>query len=185
MTQAVVSHTQIINARTINQVRVGFTRKDLRAISLNGGRNTAEEFGIPNVNVDEYTTGLSAISAAGYPRLGDNFWNPEILPTNNIQFSDNLEMNRGNHSFLVRVRCGAPSHEWLPDLKAPWPVRILSQVHEQSRQRQEHGIRPAELLLGKPATVLLVYMQGTRGMRGTDYAGYFQEDWKVTQKLTL
>ncbi len=40
-------------------------------------------------------------------------------------------------------------------------------------------------LLGKPATVLLVYMQGTRGMRRTDYASYFQDDWKVTQRFTL
>ena len=184
-TQIVVSHTQIISPRTINQVRVGFTREDLRAVSLNGGRNTAEEFGIPNVNVDEYTTGLSAVTAAGYPRLGDNFWNPAILPMNNIQFSDNFEMTRGNHSFRFGFDAVRRHTNGFQTSRPRGDFGFSLRYTNNPANARNTGFGPAELLLGKPATVLLVYMQGTRGMRRTDYASYFQDDWKVTQRFTL
>ncbi|MDE0124977.1 MAG: TonB-dependent receptor [Bryobacterales bacterium] len=184
-TQIVVSYTQIINARTINQVRVGFTRENLRATSLNGGRNTAEEFGIPNVNVDEYTTGLSAISAAGYPNIGDNFWNPAILPMNNIQFSDNLEMTRGNHSFRFGFDAVRRHTNGFQTSRPRGQFGFVLRFTNNPANARNTGFGPAELLLGKPGNIQLVYMQGTRGMRRTDYAGYFQDDWKVTQRLSL
>ena len=184
-TQIVVSYTHIINARTINQVRAGFTREDLRATSLNGGRNTAEEFGIPNVNVDEYTTGLSAISAAGYPNIGDNFWNPAILPMNNIQFSDNLELTRGNHSFRFGFDAVRRHTNGFQTSRPRGQFGFVLRFTNNPANAKGTGFGPAELLLGKPGNVQLVYMQGTRGMRRTDYAGYFQDDWKVTQRLTL
>ena len=65
------------------------------------GRNTAQEFGIPNVNLDENRTGLSFISVPGYPNIGDNNFNPAIIAMNNYQFSDNVDMTRGNHSFKM------------------------------------------------------------------------------------
>ena len=184
-TQIVLSYTHIINSRTINQVRAGFTREDLRATSLNGGRNTAEEFGIPNVNVDEYTTGLSAISAAGYPNIGDNFWNPAILPMNNIQFSDNLELTRGNHSFRFGFDAVRRHTNGFQTSRPRGQFGFVLRYTNNPANARNTGFGPAELLLGKPGNVQLVYMQGTRGMRRTDYAGYFQDDWKVTQKLTL
>ena len=56
--QGVISYTHILNPRTIVQGRVGATRQDLASIILNDGRNLSDEFGIPNVNVNEFTTGL-------------------------------------------------------------------------------------------------------------------------------
>ena len=184
-TQIVVSYTQVINARTINQVRAGFTRENLRATSLNGGRNTAEDLGIPNVNVDEFTTGLSVISAAGYRNLGDNLWNPAILPMNNIQISDNLEMTRGNHSFRFGFDAVRRHTNGFQTSRPRGQFGFVLRYTNNPGNARNTGFGPAELLLGKPGNVQLVYMQGTRGMRRTDYAAYFQDDWKVTQRLTL
>jgi len=47
------------------------------------------------------------------------------------------------------------------------------------------GYGAAELLLGKPGTIDLKGIVGTRGLRRTDWGFYFQDDWKVTPKLTL
>ncbi len=184
-TQIVVSYTQIINPRTINQARFGFSRENLQATSLNGGRNTAEEFGIPNVNVDEYTTGLSVVSAPGYPNLGDNLWNPAILPMNNIQFSDNLEMTRGNHSLRFGFDAVRRHTNGFQTSRPRGQFAFALRFTNNPANARNTGFGPAEVLLGKPANIQLVYMQGTRGMRRTDYAGYFQDDWKVTQRLSL
>ncbi len=184
-TQIVVSYTQVITPRMINQVRAGFTRENLRAISLNDDRNTAEDFGIPNVNVDEYTTGLSAITAAGYPRIGDNFWNPAILPMNNIQFSDNLEMNVGNHSFRFGFDAVRRHTNGFQTSRPRGAFGFVLRFTNNPAAAKNTGFGLAELLMGKPGNIQLVYMQGTRGMRRTDYAGYFQDDWKVTPRLTL
>lgn len=184
-TQIVVSYSQIMSPKTINQVRVGFTREDLQATSLNGGRNTAEELGIPNVNVDEFTTGLSQITVPGYPALGDNLWNPAILPMNNIQFSDNLEMIRGNHSLRFGFDAVRRHTNGFQTSRPRGAFGFVLRFTNNPANSKNTGFGPAELLLGKPGNTQLVYMQGTRGMRRTDYAGYIQDDWKVTHKLTL
>ena len=183
--QAVVSYTQIINPSTINQVRVGFTRENLRAISLNGNRNTAQDLGIPNVNVDEFTTGLSQMNVAGYPALGDNLWNPAILPMNNIQFSDNLEMTRGNHSLRFGFDAVRRHTNGFQTSRPRGGFGFILRFTNNPANARGTGFGPAELLLGKPGNIQLVYMQGTRGMRRTDYAGYVQDDWKVTKRLSL
>lgn len=183
--QAVLSYTQIINPKTVNQVRAGFTRENLRAVSLNDGRNTAADLGIPNVNVDEFTTGLSQITAAGYPALGDNLWNPAILPMNNIQLSDNLEMTRGNHSLRLGFDAVRRHTNGFQTSRPRGSFGFVLRFTNNPAAAKNTGFGPAELLLGKPGNIQLIYMQGTRGMRRTDYAWYFQDDWKVTQRLSL
>lgn len=183
--QGVISFTHILNPRTIVQGRVGASREDLASIILNDGRNLSDEFGIPNVNVSEFTTGLPVIDVAGYPRFGDPGSNPAIIAMNNYQFSTNADMTRGNHSLKV-------GFDWVRRqtniFQAPRPrgeFRFSTIYTSNPASRRGTGFGAAELLLGKPQRIVFNGVDGTRGLRRADWAWYIQDDWKVTPRLTL
>ena len=104
---------------------------------------------------------------------------------NNIQFSDNLEMTRGNHSFRFGFDAVRRHTNGFQTSRPRGQFSFGLRYTNNPANARNTGFSPAELLLGKPGNVQLVYMQGTRGMRRTDYAGFFQDDWKVTPRLTL
>jgi outer membrane receptor protein involved in Fe transport len=183
--QAVASYTHVISPRDISQTRYGFTRQNLRSLSLNGGRKLAEELGIPNVNIDDFTAGLARIEVPGYPALGDNNFNPAVIAMNNFQLSQNFDLIRANHTLKL-------GFDWLRHqtniFQASMPRGLFQfgniySVNPQARAGS--GFGPADLLLGRPQVVAVVGIDGTRGLRRTDLAGYLQDDWKITRKLTL
>src|SRR6202030_3761880 len=47
------------------------------------------------------------------------------------------------------------------------------------------GYAYADFLLGLPSTVVRIAADANGMMRSTYYAGYAQDDWKATSKLTL
>ena len=183
--QGVASLTTILSPHHVNQVRVGATRENLRTVSLNGGQNVAQQFGIPNVNVDNFTTGLSYITVSGFPVMGDQSSNPAVIAMNHYQVSDNIGMVLGDHNVTVGFdvvrrqtnifQAGVPRGEF--DFSTIYTNNPASPANT--------GYGPADLLLGKPQTVLLTYIQGTRGLRRTDWDGYVQDDWKLGRRLTL
>ena len=183
--QGVVSYTHILSPVMINQARVGVSRHNLASISLNGDRNTANEVGIPNINVDPFTTGLPSIGVTGYPALGDVSATPAIIATTNWQFSDNFELIRGNHSMrfgMDMIRRGDNVFQVIP---ARGSFSFTTIYTNNPVQPANTGLGPAELLLGKPQSITLNYMTGARGLRRTDWAWYFQDDWKLAPKLTM
>ena len=62
--QGVVSYTRVFSPHIINQSRIGLSRENIQSYEI-GVQNTAQQFGIPNVNVDELTKGLPIIVVPG------------------------------------------------------------------------------------------------------------------------
>ncbi|MBL8175556.1 MAG: TonB-dependent receptor [Bryobacterales bacterium] len=183
--QLVPSYTHILDPRTVNQVRIGFSRQNLQSLSLNGGRNLAQEFGIANVNVSPFTTGLPVILVAGFPLMGDHTNNPVIIAMNNYEVSDNLDLTRGNHSIKIGFDV-VRRHTNIFQAQTPrGTFNFTTNYTNNPAQPAGTGFGPADLLLGKPQTILVNGIDGTRGLRRTDWDAYIQDDWKVTRKLTI
>ena len=183
--QIVPSYTHVISPRTINQIRVGFSRQPLKSTSLNGGRNISEEFGIPNSNVDKFSTGLAEIRVSGLNNIGDFQFRPAVIVSNNFQISDNLDATRGNHTLKIGFDVIRRQTNVFQASRPRGFFQFTSIYTNNPVKRKNTGFGAAELLLGKPRTVDLKGIVGTRGLRRTDWGFYFQDDWKVTPKLTL
>ena len=183
--QAVVSYTKVLSSRTINQARVGFSRQPLVSSSLNGGRNLAEELGIPNVNVDQFSTGLSQMDVTGMARLGDFQFRPAVIVSNNFQVSNTLDTNRGNHAVKLGFEVVRRQTNVFQAQRPRGRFQFAPLFTNNPSQRSNTGSGPAELLIGVPRRIDLNGIVGTRGLRRTDWGMFVQDDWKITTRLTF
>lgn len=51
---------------------------NIASYGLNSGNNVAQSIGLPNVNLDALTSGLTPITVTGFGPLGDNTFLPLI-----------------------------------------------------------------------------------------------------------
>jgi len=201
---AALSETHVFSDRTINQASFGFNRifNHILPFGVYGGRAcTAALLGIQGAdlasqcdsitgypaslnqtNLDCMSCGLSSIQLNGYWPIGDRGFAPFQGGTNVFSFSDTLDMIRGKHD--VRVGIG---------------VR-LNQMNVRSNAFQDGaffmlggsgsytGDDAADLLLGQASAGALhdqTFDGATTGRRWKMYRPFVQDDWRVTNNLTV
>ncbi|MBI1354073.1 MAG: hypothetical protein GC160_06985 [Acidobacteria bacterium] len=183
--QAVPSYTHVFSPTTINQTRLGVSYQPLDNVEMTGNVPLAEQYGIPGVNFDDFTSGLPAISVSGLETIGAKGCTPAVLHFTNYEVSNNTDLTRGNHS--ISVGFGV--------------VRRQSNVRQSCNSRGSFpfstiftnnpispggtGFGAAELLLGRPQRMTIDGTTGTLGLRRSDWGFYIQDDWKIKPKLTL
>ena len=185
--QIVASETHIFTPSLTNEARAGWTRLNLRALNLNYGQYPTADAGVPGGNVpgDILTSGLSIFSISGLRDLGDNGFTPAVVVSDNLQFSDNVNFIRGNHSFkfggdVQRRRYNAFQSDVLCGSMA-----FSGTYTQDPNSRTGTGLGAADALLGLPISGQIRYLTGTRGFRRTELGFYMQDVYKATQKLTV
>jgi Carboxypeptidase regulatory-like domain/TonB dependent receptor len=158
----------IASATAVNQIRFDFTRTFEKA-------STTQET-IPNDPLSIYPGFPDADIGFGCPGcavLGPNDALPYYLAQNKIGGGDDLVWTRGSHTFKV----GVAIHRVQSNIYAPFVFGgAYSYLNEQN------------FMQGQPYLFLGTYpghADSDRNFRETDYAPYFEDDWKATPKLTL
>ena len=191
-----LSETHIFSDRTINQASVGFNRIFNHIKSFGDRTCEAAKIGILGANLDSscpgappglsqstkdcISCGLTSIDiSGGYWSLGDRGFAPFQGGTNVYSFSDTLDLIRGKHD--VRVGLG---------------VR-LNQMNVRTNGFQDGflllfggtftGDDAANLLLGQVNGAIhdQTFEGATTGRRWKMYRPFVQDDWRVTNNLTV
>ncbi|MBM3727996.1 MAG: TonB-dependent receptor [Acidobacteria bacterium] len=185
--QAVLSETHTFSPNAFNEARFGFTRLNLRSFNANFGRNVSEEIGVRGANVagDNLTSGLTIFSIGGLQGLGDNGFSPAVIVSENLQWNDNVTLVRGKHTVkfggeLQRRRYNAFQSNVLRGTMTFGTNYTLNPLAPAGT-----GLGAAEALLGRPTSGSIRFLSGTRGFRRTELSLYAQDDYKVTNRLTL
>ncbi len=185
--QVVLSETHIFSPSKVNEIRLGFTRLDLRAFNQDYGRYVSSEIGVPGGNVpgDILTSGLTIFSIAGLRDLGDNGFSPAVLVSENYQFNENFSYIRGRHTIKVGGEFARRHYNAFQSSALRGSMSFSTAYSLNPAAPQGTGIGSAEALLGRPSSGVIRFLNGTRGFRRSEISFYVQDDLKLTNKLTL
>src|ERR1700723_1853847 len=174
----------------INEARFGFTRvrwnngvpsDPTGRFGLTGDSKVGIPFG-----VQQYVgfTGQSISNNASY--IGTNA-NPQVFTDNTFNYYDNLTWQRGRHLFTM----GGQATRYQQNYLNSGNVGFLGQFGytgaytENLSASNGPGYGPADFVLGRIFNTQLASPLGNVGNRQWRLAGYFQDDFKVSSRLTV
>lgn len=171
----------------VNEIRFGFTRVRWN----NGvpsdpsglfGFSGDQKVGIPfGTQQFQGFTGQSISNNASY--IGTNA-NPQVFTDNTFNYYDNLTWQRGRHYLSI----GGQATRYQQNYLNAGNVGFLGQFTYNGQftaQPGGQGYGPADFVLGRIQNVQLASPLGLVGNRQWRSAGYLQDDYKVTARLTL
>jgi Carboxypeptidase regulatory-like domain/TonB dependent receptor-like, beta-barrel/TonB-dependent Receptor Plug Domain len=182
---AVLSHIHLFGSRLVNEARIGFHRYELDVESNAQGRNLAEANGLHGVNRDALSSGLPMLYLDGYyTNFGGDDWKPLYFRNTFWQFNDTLTWSAGAHSLKFGAEYRRRRED---DYFAVFPAGAFYVGTFATSQQfsWSQGNELASLLLGYPSFGYLGRRFGSPVLDDRQYAGFFQDDWKVDSKLTL
>jgi hypothetical protein len=178
------NETHIFAPNLLNEFRWGFARTVPFTFQSDYGINAAESLGIKGINVTENTTGLPNINITDYTGISGG---PAFLPVNpketHWQLDNNVSWTVSSHQmkFGYHYVRRYPSPFTNTDTRSSMTFNTAL-----TNSNNSGGSAFASLLLG--------YLAGgaSRGfllepyyLTVGDHAAFFQDDWKVTRRLTI
>jgi hypothetical protein len=188
---------------TINVARVGLnylhtTRNIPEANDLKGkgGNGVPADFGILGIPQEKENGGLPAFSIGGLQTLGGNAFLPSDEVSSTIQVTDDFTKIYGKHTFKMGFE---QQHVKFSTLQPPWSrgqfdfngaYTQFPNVGDNTTGRAQFLLKPTTSnvggldFVGGPNEVFASNI--SLSDNGKNYWGtYFQDDWKVSSKLTL
>jgi hypothetical protein len=195
---AAISETHVFSPTTINQINVGYNRIFNHILSFGTGTCEAAGLGIPGANLasscDRVTgypaslnqspkecesCGMTSFLMSAYFAVGDRGFAPYQGGTNVYSVSDTLALIRGKHSITLGATFRA------------------NQMNVRNNAFQDgfvvdngtfSGDDMADLLLGSMGVFAAhdqTFLGATTGRRWKLFRPFVQDDWRVTNNLTL
>jgi Carboxypeptidase regulatory-like domain/TonB dependent receptor/TonB-dependent Receptor Plug Domain len=177
-------HVHTFSPTLVNEFRFGYHRGSRN--STNPRKNTdftASQIGISGLKqggpngreLRESEAGFPTINISGYLGLGET-GGSDVDATQTYQFVENISLFRGKHSMKMGVDIG----RHISDANTiNWPYGQITFTSDIA------GDAAAAFLLGYPRETLTPEGQPVSAVRQWRNFFYFQDDWRVTSKLTL
>jgi hypothetical protein len=193
-----IGETHIFSPRVVNDFRFGFINFALSQLSLLNGQNTANTYGVGNVNLAAFpaTSGFPYIYLGSGYTTGGSSYKPLTFRDRNYQFVDTVSVSRDNHQFKFggefRKLSSQPYFSLFPtgyQYYATYGSSFTSDptysFYDGSALSPNGGSDIADLLLGIPYTVNIGLQLTNPETQSWELHGFFQDEWRVTPHLSL
>jgi hypothetical protein len=168
-----------VSPTTLNQFRVGYSRRDLNQNSLQNGGIT-----IPGLPSNAFGSVLPIFTVAGFQQVGPTTAANSNFTTSITEFLDTFTMVRGRHTikFGTDIR-----REALDVLNPPNPTGAFSfsTTGTNSSTVTNSGNAFASLLLGQVNSFTIDIQNRVIQERAHIAEFFIGDDWKVSPRLTL
>lgn len=167
------------SASTLNQLRVGYSRRDLNQTSLQDGGIT-----VPGLPANSFRSVLPIFAVTGFQQIGPTAAANSNFTTSITEVLDTFTMLRGRHTikFGVDLR-----REALNVLNPPNPTGsfAFTTTGSNSASVSGSGNALASLLLGQVGTFSIDIQRQVIQPRARIAEFFVGDDWKVSPRLTL
>ena len=183
-----INDTHVFSANIVNEARIGYSRHNgsFKVAGIDDGLKFAEQNNIavypfpirmfPNIvfSPSGLTSGSNTFTALGSG-------GPNLNIENTYQISDDLTWRHVNHVFKM----GADYRRRQFDVNFGGGQTVFGSIFSASSDDAGSGNPLADFLLGYPSQVTGTQLLDWARMRDSYAGAYFQDDWKVSTKLTL
>ena len=185
---AIIDDTHVFSPNVVNEARIGYSRHNgsVESLGIADGVEFATRNGIALYPFPVQLFPTITLSPSGLTSGSQSFTSlgggsPNLNIENTFQFSDNLTWNRGAHAFKM----GGDVRRRRFDVIFGGGETVFGSIFSSSGNDAGSGSPLADFLLGFPAQLTGTQLPDWARLRDT-YAGtYFQDDWKISSKLTL
>ena len=177
------NYVRIFGPTLIGEFKTGFLHSDIQSLPLNYGTNLSKTFGIPGVNFDAVTSGLSGMNPAGFAGLGDATFIPLIQVDDTWQFAGTVTKTRNAHN--VKMGGGVILRKFTVFQSAS-PVGsfgFTTQLTDNGAGTGGSGL--ASMMLGFPSTVARSHSLIYPYYHTNEPYLFVQDDWRAAPWLTL
>ncbi|HLJ16158.1 MAG TPA: TonB-dependent receptor [Bryobacteraceae bacterium] len=184
--QGMLSNTRIISPATVNEARFAWDQfnNDLDGYFANT-KNVQAGLGIDGLfAASPLAYGVPAIDLGGGVS-GFGGVTPWITRDDMFQFSDNVSLIRGRHSIKFGGEIRRDRYNQYGNQKATGEFLFDGQSTFDPANRGATGFIFADYMLGLPGQSARVVAMADAMLRRSSFAGFLQDDWKITTKLTL
>src|SRR5262249_52055893 len=88
----------VFRPNLLMEFKAGYVRYEVLSLPVNYGKNISQQFGIPNANFDDVSSGLVPITIAGFRGIGDANFVPIFAKNNIFQYNGSLTYIHGRHN---------------------------------------------------------------------------------------
>lgn len=187
-----INWDHIFSPTLITETRIGLNRYRNEATGSDYGTASSTAFGIPGVNLSDFTSGMTAFTSIGFngsnPTIGYSASVPWIRAETDFDIVNNWTKTVGNHTFkfggnFIRIRDDLLQEQTFGS-RGRWSF-ATGQTALNGGPKTGFANNFAALLLDDPNQVgrdLNVYFPAYRAWQLFLYAG---DKWQVNSKLTL
>ena len=185
----VLNLTHTFSPSLVNEARIGLNRIVIdRGFDSKGLGNVAEDLGIAQGNA--LTPGLMSINFGGFSSsVGSADVGRQLFVADNTyQYSDNLTILRGRHMMKTGFLFMHQQFNWFDSAGGKAGSMSFGGLFTSGPNTSTPtsvGFGIADFFLGFPGGLQRGNINGTIGQRGNITGLYYQDDWRVTDTLTL
>ena len=184
-----LGHNQTISSNKFNEVRLGYMRKRYQAQHVSQNEGWAGKIGIPDTGQPNFDLAFPRINITNLYAIGPTTGHVGIDQVEeNYQLTENFTFIRNRHTFkagyfLERIKLS----QYGPTAGGYSPSGVFTFDGSQTAFPKDtaSGIPFADFLMGTSSSSTFGTMINPWRVRYWNHQLYFQDDWKVSKRLTL
>src|SRR6266404_4033915 len=180
-----LSETHLFSPTLVNEFRVGYNRINSHRFQLNFNQDISGQLQFPGVPFTPINGGLPSISFAdGTATIGSSGFLPSVEKQNSYVFTDNLTWIKGRHALKFGGEIRVEQFTIFQPAASRGEMGFGSEFTDNPASPGTGGNAFATFLLGIPDFGDITSLHNV-DYRRQIYAGYIQDDWKASDRLTL
>ncbi len=200
--QMVAAYTHVFSPNVVNQARAGFAHlHTTRAGPVSAQNGIPDKYGIPGIPQGRNNGGLPGIVITNLQTLGSNEYLPSDEATATVQLTDDFTRTYGKHSFKMGVEFQNAKFSTFQPVASHGYFQYSGTYTDIPNQGATTGglaqflLTPAAYAYADPTNVGYSYSGGSQSVTASNLnktydekkylALYFNDDWKITAKMTI